>query len=135
MSSTINWIDNGFEGTFVLDDQDLSHSIARDGVTLTTQGGKVHADVRLLPNALDVTVEANRVTVHTTREQERLLRAGGWAKKGDVCVNADVLWAQSALIRTIAASLGNDYKEHAHSLGRVADRIEAYANPTTEEIA
>ena len=135
MSSTINWSDNGSEGTFVLDDQDLSHSIARDGVTLTTQGGKVHADVRLLPNALDVTVEANRVTVHTTREQERLLRAGGWAKKGDVCVNADLLWAQSAIIRAIAAGLGSDYEKHAQSLARVADRIEAFANPTTEENA
>lgn len=133
MSSTINWSDNGFEGTFVLDDQDLSHSIARDGVTLTTQDGKVHADVRLMPDAIDVTVEANRVIVHTTHEQERLLRAGGWAKKGDVCVNADLLWAQSAIIRAVAAGIGSDYEEHAKSLARVADRIEAFANPTTEE--
>lgn len=133
--SKIIWTDNGSEGALSLDGHDLTHDVARNGVTLTTQDGQVHVDVRLLPTALDVSVEAGHVTVHTTHAQEQLLRAGGWAKKGDVCVNADLLWAQSALIRAIAAGIGSDYEAHAQSLVRVADRIDAYATPPTKESA
>ena len=132
MSTTIAWTDNGTEGTLHLDGHDLTRDVARDGVVISTQDGKVHADVRLLPDALDVTVQANRVTVHTTHAQERLLRAGGWAKRGDVCVNADLLYTQAAIIRVIAANIENDNADQAKALDKVADRLEAYSNPPEE---
>lgn len=133
--STIIWTDNGREGALSLDGHDLSMEVARDGVALTTQDGAVHADVRLLPDALDVSVEAKSVTVHTTHAQERLLRAGGWAKKGDVCVNADLLYTQAVILRAIADNIEDDHPHQADGLRRTADRIEDYATPTTKESA
>src|SRR5690606_3164548 len=111
----------GGEGTFTLDGHDLSHDIAADGVTITTDGGAVNADVRLLSRALEVSAISDRVTVHTTPAQEALLRAGGWAKEGDICINGDLLWAQSAILNQIANYITEWAPRHAQTLRSVAD--------------
>ena len=120
---------DGQGGTFHLDGHDLTRSVARDGVTITTEDGLVKADVRLLADALNFSVTEGRVTVHLTREQVALLRAGGWAKSSDVAVHADLLAGQASIARAIARNVESDHPDQAKGLAELADRLDAYVNP------
>lgn len=124
---------NAIGGSLYLDDHDITSSVRRDGVTITTENGQPRADVTLMAHALEATITDATVTVHATREQEALLRAGGWAKEGDVCVNGDYLWAQSAIIRAVVENVADLDPDRVKLLRGVAGRLERFATPTPKE--
>lgn len=126
---SIAWTDQGGigPGSFTLDGHDLSRTLAREGLTVSVQEGRIRADVTLMSDALDVTIQADQVIVHTSREQEALLRAGGWAKKGDVSVNGNLLRAQADIIRVTAAAVTDE--RLAKGLLDTADRLDGYGIP------
>lgn len=126
----LTWTDNGHKGTLILDGHDLSSHVMREGFALSTQDGHIRADVRLRTRDLGATVTAGRVALHLTPAQEALLKAAGWARKGDVSVNADVLAGVADVLRAVAEGIEPGQARLARSLRSQAERLDAYVDPT-----